>query len=443
MIIFAATGPMFKVGDTPESEDRFGSYVETNSYYGVFTLALMTSRIILAVQYYLVRRLYQRDHPATRRPLTALVITYAFAAAIYGGVYHFFTDPGNSNAYIAWYVIGPVESIIATFVACSKTSSGLDFLDRLPMLKRLLSRIVKGESEKLCFSNKLLVERMSLLTLIILGEGAISIAKQCQAVAYAWSLTWSVVNVINILSSVLIIYFIYLIYFDWIEHNPHIEEMSPVRQRFWAGSHFWLHLALVLAIQGVKLSILWGAATEKIRTLDRHDQDWIALHDRNEAVLISDLARFNTSAYWWNDTLTDITGDQAYMVKTYSDALDTINDRWRVWAAVDFLNTVVNSDEVNISNVIRAYRMLNYTAYTGVYTIAGFSKTKLSTEEREYEVDPFDIEDQFWVDKLDSGGIGESKYLDDTKNHFRLTYKYLFTSIGVVVLMCALLAYLG
>lgn len=99
---------------------------------------------------------------------------------------------------------------------------------------------------------------MSLLTLIILGEGAIATAKACQYVVYAvgtFSFRGSVAGVT--LCAVLNLYFMYMIYFDWI----HEERFGTIRQQIWSVLHFPLHTALVLAVEGAAQCITWTAAT--------------------------------------------------------------------------------------------------------------------------------------------------------------------------------------
>lgn len=101
---------------------------------------------------------------------------------------------------------------------------------------------------------------MSLLTLIILGEGAIATAKACQYVVYAgstFSFKGSVAVVIS--CAVLNLYLLYMIYFDWI----HEERFGTIRQQIWSILHFPLHTALVLAVEGASQCITWMAATNR------------------------------------------------------------------------------------------------------------------------------------------------------------------------------------
>jgi hypothetical protein len=107
---------------------------------------------------------------------------------------------------------------------------------------------------------------MSLLTLIILGEGIIVICKSISKIVkneYLW--TASVVG--QIVSAVAIIYFLYMLYFD----RLHEEHFGSIKQQIWSFLHFPLHIVLVLVLQGVSLLIIWRQAVE---SLDAIDSDW-------------------------------------------------------------------------------------------------------------------------------------------------------------------------
>jgi low temperature requirement protein LtrA len=74
--------------------------------------------------------------------------------------------PQKSNVYIAWYVIALSETILTVVVSC---------------VWRIIS-----------FKGTHMVQRMSLLTLIILGEGIIVICKSISKIVkneYLWSIS--------------------------------------------------------------------------------------------------------------------------------------------------------------------------------------------------------------------------------------------------------------
>lgn len=71
---------------------------------------------------------------------------------------------------------------------------------------------------------------MSLLTLIILGEGAISTARAVQTVAQSDGvLTFSGSVAAQIVCAVLNLYFMFMIYFDWINE----ELFGAIRVQIW------------------------------------------------------------------------------------------------------------------------------------------------------------------------------------------------------------------
>jgi hypothetical protein len=115
---------------------------------------------------------------------------------------------------------------------------------------------------------------MSLLTLIILGEGIIVICKSISKIVkneYLW--TASVVG--QIVAAVAIIYFLYMLYFD----RLHEEHFGSIKQQIWSFLHFPLHIVLVLVLQGVSLLIIWRQAVESINAIDTDwapALDWIA-----------------------------------------------------------------------------------------------------------------------------------------------------------------------
>ena len=139
---------------------------------------------------------------------------------------------GDNHTYYTWYGLAVLEALIVTGIS---------------MKWRNVS-----------YEGTHIVERMSLLTLIILGEGVISIAKAVQYITYAdgaFSFTGSVAG--EIVCAVLILYFLYMIYFDWQDEEG--ENEGIIRTQLWSFLHFPLHLALVLAVAGVSQCITWNA----------------------------------------------------------------------------------------------------------------------------------------------------------------------------------------
>lgn len=423
---------MFKVGEL--EDDRHRPVVH---YFRTLTLILMASRLVLALQYFQTMWHFRRQQ-TSRRSLMLLAGCYIMAAAIYLGLFFAFTNDAESSAWIVWYVVGIMESLLATFVACTSKHLNSWILDLLPWLTPIITPLAIGKTHELSFKHTHLVQRMSLLTLIILGEGAISVAKQCQVIAEASTFTWNVVNIVIIACAVLILYFMYMIYFDWqrleADADETIESRS-IRQRVWAFIHFFLHLFMVLSVQGLKLGITWSAAMQEVKTLNSINQQWVAPGARiYDSVLSED--DWHDVSDTWSQVLGDITTDQGYISSSMADGLDTVNDIWQYQHALEYFD-----DLSNVTNSNRAYELCNYTAYTSIFTIAGFGKNSLDTELEEYSIQDFDISSSNWT----VGGDDAERLhnMVEIVGKFHLTYIYFCVSIGMVVLLCTALGYLS
>ena len=222
-----------------------GQEVDSFTIYKSFGLILMVSRLTLFLQY-AVTLFYSKKHRKTILPLSLVMGMTLLSAIIYAATVasfpkKMFDANGNrimskSNVYIAWYIIGLSETILTVAVSC-------------------IWRIVS-------FKGTHMVQRMSLLTLIILGEGIIVICKSIAKIVknkYLW--TGAVVG--QIVAAVLIIYFLYMLYFDRMQE----EHFGSIRQQVWSFLHFPLHIVLVLVLQGVSLLIIWRQAVTSIDSL--------------------------------------------------------------------------------------------------------------------------------------------------------------------------------
>lgn len=115
------------------------------------------------------------------------------------------------------------------------------------------------------FKHTHLVERVGLLTLIIMGEGIIGLSKSVSTILqHSAAVTGSDIGVI--VAGVLLIYFIWVLYFDQIEHD----RFGTIRQQIWAILHYPLHVAILLTVEGSSMLILWNV----IEKIDNLIWDW-------------------------------------------------------------------------------------------------------------------------------------------------------------------------
>ncbi|KAF2267613.1 hypothetical protein CC78DRAFT_541554 [Lojkania enalia] len=235
MVGFAVIGPQWKPGQE----------ILDYKIYRAFGLILMVSRLTLATQYS-VTLFYTRKYKKTILPLCMIIASTVTAGILYGALTPAFPSiksgadgfpiPKKSNIYIAWYIIGIGETALTVITSC---------------LYRIIS-----------FKGTHFVQRMSLLTLIILGEGIIVICKSISKVVKNEFL-WSAAVIGQIVSGILIIYFLYMLYFDRLSE----EHFGSIKQQIWSFAHFPLHLVFVLALQGVSLLIVFRQAIEALNGL--------------------------------------------------------------------------------------------------------------------------------------------------------------------------------
>ncbi|KAF7186245.1 hypothetical protein HII31_12320 [Pseudocercospora fuligena] len=407
MMGLAATGPMFKLGN---KWDERGLPID--NYLHALTLVLMASRLILVLQYFQTG-IFISKYKETRMPMLLLLALYAIAAIIYGSLAATFkisnvdahADPNwkshnhsSNKGWVAWYLVGFAECILATAISC--------------------------KWRKIGYKGTHLVQRMSLLTLIIIGEGIITLTKSCQTIARVHSITWNPTTVSGLLCGVLILYFIYMLYFDWIEEGHHF---GSIRQQVWAGLHFILHLAVVLAGQGLGKCLLWSALTHKANNLTATFKKWLNILNGQGY----NRENFNQAVREWTDLSRNITEDEGYAAKDPATVLRDLNDEYSIQEALKYM-TYRNESWPN------AMQLIFYTDYLAIMTITGFNKVKIYDEIQDLKLVQGTLDVPNW--SLDKDRV---KQLEKVADMFRLTYIYFFISLGVVVLVCTALAFLS
>ncbi|OAA32178.1 hypothetical protein AAL_01510 [Moelleriella libera RCEF 2490] len=191
------------------------------------SIMLCMSRITLAVEYgntlWHVKR-YKR----CRLPLYLTIALNIITTFIYLGVAFRFTDNKNSRVFVTWYVISALEAVATLAISYFWPVMG--------------------------FSQTHLIKRMTLLTVMMLGDGLVNIAKEIVIIVKS-SVGWSADTIGAVTAGVATIYFVFLVYFDWLRSTFY---MAPVRQIVWTALHYPLHLSMVLFIQAFTQYIIWG-----------------------------------------------------------------------------------------------------------------------------------------------------------------------------------------
>ncbi|KAL4722598.1 hypothetical protein ACLX1H_010479 [Fusarium chlamydosporum] len=223
MVGFAVVAPKFK----PEDQDM--------KTMRTFSIILTISRLALAIEYASILW-HIRKFKKQVLPLLLQIGLNFVLAMIYLGTTFRFTNH-NSNVYITWYILAGVE-VILTFV--------------LAYIFPVLS-----------FQGTHLMKRMGLLTVIIVGDGIITICKSVVTIVENPD-SWNAETVGVVLASATTLYVVFLIYFDWMK-NPYLPKL---RQQLWTIIHYPLHLALCLFIQGFTQLVIWTKVFNVIKTID-------------------------------------------------------------------------------------------------------------------------------------------------------------------------------
>jgi low temperature requirement protein LtrA len=227
MVGFAIIGPQWKPGEM----------ISDYTIYRAFGLFLMVSRLTLFLQYS-VTLFHARKFKKTIFPLGIIISSTLLAGILYGALTPAWPKDTKhvegsalvgqtTNVYIQWYVIALSETLTTIAVSCT-------------------FRVIS-------FKGTHMVQRMSLLTLIILGEGVIVICKSISKIVKN-EFVWTAAVVGQVISAVLIIYFVYMLYFDRIQED----HFGSIKQQLWSFAHFPLHVVLVLVLQGISLLIIWA-----------------------------------------------------------------------------------------------------------------------------------------------------------------------------------------
>lgn len=208
----------------------------------------MISRLVLVLQY-LQSMFLTRQYKQTILPMSLITATYLAAALVYLGLFWTFKNTAEENhTYVVWYIVAILETVIATTIS--------------------------SVWRDISFKGTHLVQRMSLLTLIILGEGVIALTSKCQRIVQSeGALRVTSSTVANIICAVLILYFIYCIYFDGLEED----HFGTIMQQLWSCLHFPLHVALVLAVEGLAQCITWRAAVVRGNDFKSQYSTWTTL----------------------------------------------------------------------------------------------------------------------------------------------------------------------
>ncbi|KAK1752812.1 bacterial low temperature requirement A protein-domain-containing protein [Echria macrotheca] len=196
-----------------------------NTDFRILCYTLVMSRVLFAIQYIVVGifvGLARRNDLFL--PIFLNTLVYVVAAGVYAGMITAFGRDkpvtSDNGIYSVWWIVMLLETV-ATITISS--------------FWRMLS-----------FKKTHLVERMGLLTLIVIGEGAIGVTKTISRMMGKSGLDPE--GSALVLCIVLILIGTWMIYFD---NHPH-GHFGTIRQQIWSCLHFPIHLAIVGLVEGAQ-----------------------------------------------------------------------------------------------------------------------------------------------------------------------------------------------
>ncbi|KXS97557.1 hypothetical protein AC578_9778 [Pseudocercospora eumusae] len=386
MMGFAACGPQFNNNDL---KNEYGNLIGGDPYRGV-SLVLMATRLILVCQY-LMTIVFLRKEKASRIPLATLAAIYGFAAIVYFGLFWSFKLDSNvvgNYSWVGFYVIGAFETILVT------------------MLSSLWSVLSPKGGQ--------VIQRMGLLTLVVLGEGAIGIARQCGLILRSSALSFEGSVIGSIAAAVLALYCAYLIYFDWLREHF----VGSWRQQIWLLLHFPLHLLLALAVEGFTWCITWRAAVVKQKWFYAQSEKWDKLFDGADTPE-QELQSWHKFLDDFQQITLGIVNDTLTTARSPELAVDALTNKNETQVQM----SIARNDSNTWDATGEAVSKLAVIDLNSLFTIAGFNK------------DPLNMTDD--VEVMEQ----RVKYLVDI--NFRTTFIYTFVSVGLVIICCTLMAMLS
>ncbi|KAF3936766.1 hypothetical protein ABW19_dt0202646 [Dactylella cylindrospora] len=216
-------------------------FIRNSSAFKTLSLLLMASRFAIAIQY-LVVWVALRQYPKTKMPLLLMSVLMFVSMFIFLGLAFSFTPNSSVKGYIGWYVILALEAILVLGISLKWKIVG--------------------------FKGTHLIQRMGLLTLIVMGEGIIGLLRATN-LSMEGPGGWSAVMSGQAIAGVLCIYFIYMLYFD---DEPNYV-YSTVPQQLWAILHFPFHLGVVLFAEGQQQLMLWQSIITALNRLGDQLED--------------------------------------------------------------------------------------------------------------------------------------------------------------------------
>ncbi|KAL4916708.1 nineteen complex-related protein 2-domain-containing protein [Aspergillus aurantiobrunneus] len=230
MVGFASAGTRFTTRVRDENVWAFQS----------LSLILAGSRFLLSIQYTVSTVLIRKRMGSAASGLYVIAATLFISSLVHFGMFFAFgedSETSDHRPYIWTVWFGLFWAEMWTVIATSCITPGIGFEDTH------------------------LNVRMGLLTLIIIGEGVISVTRLVNKTVRPGGWTkWSFIHIFGVTTNV---YFIWQEYFDLTPRRA----MGTFAQQIWAQLHFPFHVVLILLLEGSQILALTLDITLKLQYL--------------------------------------------------------------------------------------------------------------------------------------------------------------------------------
>ncbi|KAJ5731438.1 uncharacterized protein N7483_005946 [Penicillium malachiteum] len=217
---------------------RFTTRVRDDNLWAFQLLSLMlaVSRIQLAIQYTITLGFMHEHMKDDAKGVWYTALVFWTTTILYIALFFVFKRPRGipSRIWIIWFVLFGFEMWTVMGISCIWTA--------------------------LSFKKTHLNGRMSLLTLIIIGEGVIAVTRIVNKTVRPGGWTpWTFFHILGVTTNV---YLLWQVYFDL---SP--QQLGILAQQIWAQLHFPFHVSLILLLEGSQILALTLDVTLKLKYL--------------------------------------------------------------------------------------------------------------------------------------------------------------------------------
>ncbi|RCI12674.1 hypothetical protein L249_0878 [Ophiocordyceps polyrhachis-furcata BCC 54312] len=367
------------------------------------SIILMVSRACLAVEYAAILR-HVKDYKKSHTPLRLQMAVHAGAAIIYLGLNFGFREGVKNKVFVVWYIVSAAEA--------------------------LLTILLSNLCPVLSFTETHLIKRLTLLTVIIIGDGIIQVAREVVTIVKNPD-AWDGVTIGLVTAAVATIYFVFLLYFDWLRDSFHL---PAIRQQLWMSVHLPFHLSLILFTQGFTQFLIWSKIMDVLNTLSmgfgRAGHEWLVNATSHEVQnRLNDSTRAFFDSFPPKIPSTWVTIDDAISnVTLIPDAFWTeLANYYQSHNANVFNTTDIQAAEV-FSNVLQA-------------TMSSMANALFATFGMDLESEVTNKNPRLYDDIKGGGFQGEVQY--ETWDRYRLVFACTYIAAGATLFFMILLAVLA